>query len=93
MVAEFERRYSVDAHPGAIRFLAWLNEADMASYHAATAILLANGPGADISPAQAYRYKYGFGLNWEQEVAKNVGLFSRLGWNDGNEPGVGVHRC
>ena len=44
MMTEFERRYSVNAHPGAIRFLAWLNEADMASYSAATAILLAN-PG------------------------------------------------
>jgi high affinity Mn2+ porin len=55
----------------------------MASYNAATAILLAKGPGADISPAQAYRYKYGFGLNWEQEIAKNAGIFSRLGWNDG----------
>ena len=44
MMTEFERRYSVNAHPGAIRFLAWLNEADMASYAAATAILLAN-PG------------------------------------------------
>ena len=85
MVVEFERRYSINAHPGAIRFMPWLNEADMASNHAATAILLAKGPGADISAAQAYRYKYGFGLNWEQEVAENVGLFSRLGWNDGHE--------
>ena len=85
MVTEFERRYSVNAHPGAIRFLAWLNEADMASYTAATAILQAEGPGADISAARAYRYKYGFGLNWEQEIAKNVGMFSRLGWNDGHE--------
>jgi high affinity Mn2+ porin len=83
MVAEFERRYSVNSHPGVVRFLAYLNQADMASYSAATAILLANGPGADISAAHAYRYKYGFGLNWEQEVAKNVGIFSRLGWNDG----------
>jgi high affinity Mn2+ porin len=24
-------------------------------------------------------------LNWEQEVAKDVGLFSRLGWNDGQQ--------
>ncbi|MFZ0931892.1 MAG: carbohydrate porin [Syntrophobacteraceae bacterium] len=84
MVTEFERRYSVNDHPGAIRFLGWLNEAYMASYQAATAILLADGPGADISAARAYRYKYGFGLNWEQEVAKNVGMFSRLGWNDGH---------
>ena len=85
MTVEFERRYSVNAHPGAIRLMPWLNEARMASNHAATAILLANGPGADISPAQGYRYRYGLGLNWEQEVAKNVGLFSRLGWNDGHE--------
>jgi high affinity Mn2+ porin len=83
MAAEFEHRYSINAHPGAIRFLAWLNEAHMASYQAATAILLANGPAADISAARAYRYKYGFGLNWEQEVTKNVGVFSRLGWTDG----------
>ena len=83
MAAEFERRYSISSHPGAIRFLAYLNQGSMASYHAATAILRAKGAAADISPAQAYRYKYGFGLNWEQEVAKNVGAFSRLGWNDG----------
>jgi len=94
MMAEFERRYSVNDHPGAIRFLAWLDEADFASYRAATAILLANPPGPNVGQgsgvtipdaARAYRYKYGFGLNWEQEVAKNVGMFSRLGWNDGHE--------
>ena len=83
MATEFERRYSINSHPGAVRFLAWLNEANMDSYQAATAILLANGPNADISPAQAYHYAYGFGFNWEQEVAKSVGVFSRLGWNDG----------
>jgi len=29
--------------------------------------------------------KHGFGLNCEQEVMQNVGLCSRLGWNDGHE--------
>jgi len=83
MATEFERRYGINTHPGTIRLLAWIDEANMASYPAATAILRAKGPAADISLAQAYRYKYGFGLNWEQEVAKNIGVFSRLGWNDG----------
>lgn len=32
---------------------------------------------------RAYRLKYGFGVNVEQEIAKNVGVFTRLGWNDG----------
>ena len=38
---------------------------------------------ADIGAASTYRFKYGFGLNWEQEIVKSVGVFSRLGWNDG----------
>ena len=85
IVVEIERRYHVNAHPGAIRFLPFLDEANMASNHAAISILKTDGAGADTSAARAYRYKYGFGLNWEQEVARNVGLFSRLGWNDGDE--------
>jgi high affinity Mn2+ porin len=93
MAAEFERRYSIDTHPGAIRFLSWLDDADFASYRVATALLQANPPGPDVGQgsgvtippeARAFRYKYGFGLNWEQEVAKNVGVFSRLGWTDGH---------
>ena len=38
---------------------------------------------ADILATREYRFKYGFGLNLEQEIIKNVGLFSRLGWSDG----------
>jgi high affinity Mn2+ porin len=79
MVTELERRYSVNVHPGAIRFLAYLNENDFGSYEAAVAV-----PGADISQTRTDRYKYGFGLNWEQEVATDIGVFSRVGWNDGN---------
>ena len=94
MVSEIEHRYKINGHPGAIRFLAWVNEADMASYSAATAILRANPPGpdvptgagSDVPPASmAFRHKYGLGLNWEQEVVKNLGMFSRIGWNDGRE--------
>lgn len=87
MVWEAERRYSLHSHTGTVRLLAFLNKANMADYAAATAILLANGPGADFAAARSYRYKYGFGLNWEQELVKNVGIFSRLGWNDGQEEG------
>jgi high affinity Mn2+ porin len=80
MATEFERRFTIKTHPGTIRFLAWLNDAHMGSYQDALSV-----PGTDITQTRAYRYKYGFGLNWEQEVAPNVGVFSRLGWNDGRE--------
>ncbi len=83
MASEVERRYDICSHPGAVRFLAWLNHADIDTYKAATAILLAQGPNADIAPAQAYHYAYGLGLNWEQEITHTIGVFSRLGWSNG----------
>lgn len=94
MAAELERRWKLGEHPGALRIMGWLDEAHFATYSAATAYLLAHPPGpnasqgsgADIPDSvRAYRFKYGFGLNWEQEIAKSVGMFSRLGWNDGKE--------
>lgn len=79
-VVQVERRYRINKQPGAIRFLAYLNEADMGNYQ-----LAVNNPArpADITATQAYRFKYGFGLNWQQAVTKNIGIFSRLGWSDG----------
>jgi high affinity Mn2+ porin len=82
MVTELERRYSIGDHPGTIRFLAYLNEADMGSYQAAVNNFNQGG-NIDITQTRAYRYKYGFGLNWEQEIVNNVGIFSRLGWSNG----------
>jgi high affinity Mn2+ porin len=80
MVTEFELRYAICAHPGAVRLLAFLNQAHMGSYQEAI-----DNPArrADIVATRAYRYKYGFGLNLEQELTKNVGAFARLGWSDG----------
>jgi high affinity Mn2+ porin len=92
MMLELERRWKIDDHPGAIRLQSWLERGYWASYNQATALLLAsppnpNGPqGVEANiPAAAFgfHYKYGFGLNWEQEIARNVGIFGRLGWQDG----------
>lgn len=79
MAAEYERRYSLNAHPAAIRFLAYLNQGRFGSYEEALSV-----PGADISQTREYRHRYGFGLNWEQEITKSIGVFSRAGWNDGH---------
>jgi high affinity Mn2+ porin len=86
MVTEFERHYA-STHAGTIRVLSFVNEANTIGYREATPLLLANGPGADLSSARAYRRKYGFGLNWEQKITDNVGVFSRLGWNNGQVEG------
>jgi high affinity Mn2+ porin len=92
MMLELERRWKIGDHPGAIRLQSWLEHGYWASYNQATALLLANPPnpngpqGVELNiPAAAFgfHYKYGFGLNWEQEIAKNVGIFGKFGWQDG----------
>ena len=81
MVTEFERRYALGGHPGAVRFLAYLNRANMGSFQAA---LDSPSRPADIWATREDRIKYGFGLNAEQEIIKGVGVFTRLGWGDGH---------
>jgi high affinity Mn2+ porin len=79
-VAEVERRYSPKGHAGALRLLAYDTRAHMGSYQET---LNNPGLGEDIYLTAAYRYKYGFGINLEQEIRKNLGAFARLGWSDG----------
>ena len=38
----------------------------------------------DIIKTRAYRYKYGFGISFDQVVTDDIGVFGRLGWNDGH---------
>ena len=86
MVTEFERRYA-NVHSGTIRVLSFVNRANSIGYREATPLLKADGPEADLSSAFAYRRKYGFGLNWDQKITDDVGIFSRLGWNNGQVQG------
>jgi high affinity Mn2+ porin len=39
--------------------------------------------GMKIESSRSYSTKYGFGLNLEQELTRDLGAFARLGWNDG----------
>ena len=80
MITEFERRFALREHSGCARLMAYLNHAHMGSYGAA---LESSVRPADLTATRAYRYKYGVGLNVEQELVNNIGIFSRLGWRDG----------
>jgi high affinity Mn2+ porin len=80
MVTEFERRFVIHKHPGAVRLLAFLNRAHMGSFAEAD-----DNPErpANIVDTRQYRLKYGFGLNAEYELIHGFGVFTRLGWNAG----------
>ncbi|PSH03712.1 MAG: hypothetical protein CXZ00_11080 [Acidobacteria bacterium] len=79
MVVEQERRFTVRNHPCAVRLLAYVNQGNMGSYKSAL-----SAPALDIDLTHATRHTAGVGLNIEQEITKNIGVFSRLGWNDGH---------
>ncbi|HTA75944.1 MAG TPA: carbohydrate porin [bacterium] len=80
---EFEYRYAVENHPGKVRLQAYLNDADMGNFSQALALAAQTGTTPDITQTRSYSAKYGFGINAEQEVGEDLGLFTRLGWNDG----------
>lgn len=83
-VFEGEYRYALRKHAGTIRVLHYLNHANAGNY--AEAIRQAELSGGNPIVPDTRRngtLKYGFGLNMEQALTKDVGFFGRLGWNDG----------
>jgi hypothetical protein len=84
---EFEVRGSHIAHqPGTVRLLAYLNHANMGNYEEANAEFLDHETATPniIATREQGRHKYGFGLNFEQTITPEVGVFGRLGWSDGH---------
>ena len=70
---------------GTVRFLSYLNIANMGNYEEANANFL-NGEVSTpsiSSTAKQGRKKYGFELNFEQELPADLAVFGRVGWSDG----------
>ncbi len=79
---EGEARYKIGEHAGAIRLLGFLLHSNSGSY--ADALTAKPGERPDVTDSRRPgRTKYGTGVSFEQEIAKDVGVFARLGWNDG----------
>ena len=84
-VFEGEVDYKPHGHAGAVRFLNYYNRTDSGRY--ADAIKLADETNTTPDITLVHRpgtLKYGFGASADQEIAKDVGIFGRWGWNDGH---------
>ena len=83
-VFEIERRWEARKHPGVVRLLNYENRANAGTYADALRQAAANRGIPDITATrQNGTLKYGFGMNSEQEITSEIGVFARLGWNDG----------
>ncbi|SIO14749.1 high affinity Mn2+ porin [Bradyrhizobium erythrophlei] len=85
-VVEFEGRYSIFDQPGKLRMGVFGNRGNTGNYRQALAIEDMN-PALDINDVMTSirrdNPKYGFYANAEQQLAKDIGLFARASWNDG----------
>jgi high affinity Mn2+ porin len=83
---EFELRHGVlPKKSGVVRLLAYTNYANMGIYRDAVAQFkegLVPVPDITHHPWHITR-KYGFGVNLEQNLTRNVTAFARWGWDDG----------
>lgn len=83
-VFEGEYRYTLRKHPGTIRLLNYENHANAGTYALAIQQAKLTGGVPDVTATRRNgTLKYGFGINLEQEITKDIGIFARLGWNDG----------
>jgi len=83
---EFELRHGVvPKKAGVVRLLAYMNHANMGIYRDAIAQFqqgLVPVPVITNHPWHITR-KYGFGVNVEQNLTRNLTAFARWGWDDG----------
>ena len=83
-VVEGEYRYLARKHAGTVRLLGYVNHANAGTYVDSIRLAKQTGTIPDITATrQVGTMKYGTGISFDQEITKNIGVFWRLGWNDG----------
>jgi len=82
---EICRHIKPSGHNGVIRLMAFRNVSKAPAYRdVINAYLNHTDPSLDVIYGKSYGgVKYGFGLNAEQELTDNLGMFLRGSWNDG----------
>jgi len=83
-VGEIEHRQTLLGQPGKIKLLGFITEARLGGYIDAIALGQAEGAPPDASLVRRMREKAGGGLNIEQAVSDDAGLFLRAGLSQGN---------
>jgi high affinity Mn2+ porin len=83
-VFEVEKRHEIRKHPGTVRVLGYANHADAGTYAEAIQLAKQTGTAPDVTGTRhPGTLKYGFAINADQEITSDIGVFSRLSWNDG----------
>jgi high affinity Mn2+ porin len=82
-VAELEERHRLWDHPGKLKFLYWLTRGRLGTYLDAISVGAATDETPSTADVRRFRTKYGFGLNLEQQIGTDFGVFARASISQG----------
>jgi len=83
-VIEVEHRHILAGQAGKIKLLGFLTEARLGGYQDAVALAEATSTTPNVALVRKMREKAGVGLNIEQGISEDAGLFLRAGLTQGN---------
>jgi len=82
-VAELEERHRLWDQPGKLKLLYWLTRGNLGTYRDAIALGEVTGQTPSTSAVRSFRTKDGVGLNLEQQLATDFGVFARASISQG----------
>ena len=82
-VAELEERHNLWDQPGKLKFLYWLTHGNLGTYLDAISQGAATVQTPSTGAVRSFRTKDGFGLNLEQQLAPDLGVFARASVSQG----------
>ena len=84
---ELEHAHEIGGQPGKVRLLLWRNRANLASFRDALNYAAANPEDPDhqyiFKVRNGEKFQYGVGVNVEQAISRNLGVFLRAMNTDG----------
>lgn len=83
-IIELEHRHGLAGLAGKIKLLGFMTEARLGGYQDAVALGNLTGSIPDVSMVRKMREKAGVGVNIEQGISEDAGLFLRAGLTQGN---------
>jgi hypothetical protein len=80
---ELEHAHTLGGQPGKVRLLGYRNLARMGGFRDALDFAAANGGMPDVRNVQRDQVKTGYGINFQQQLNRDIGLMLRASRNDG----------
>ncbi|HEY5046712.1 MAG TPA: carbohydrate porin [Rhizomicrobium sp.] len=84
-VAEAEERHTLFGREGKLKLLGYFNRGRMGSYNDAVELASQTDSVPNTALVRTYKSRPGAALNFQQQISDDVGMFTRISYNDGSQ--------